>query len=98
MPFELRDVDFADGVEMQHVYISAFFDDKFNQTLFPGMSYDQLVNGAISRWQRNYGDLSGHYKKVVDTETGKIVSYSKWEFVNTTAGGELRKPIGTGTG
>ncbi|KAH8668923.1 hypothetical protein BX600DRAFT_460968 [Xylariales sp. PMI_506] len=94
MPLELQDVEFSDGEALSFVYISSFFDDAFNKTQFPGVSFDRLLAGAVSRWPRNYGDLSRIYKKVVDTETGQIVSYSLWEFANTTARGELRKPIG----
>ncbi|KAF7515107.1 hypothetical protein G7054_g14759 [Neopestalotiopsis clavispora] len=94
MPLELQHVDFADGPAMQRAYIDAFYGDEFNKTLFPGMSYDQLLEGAISRWPRNYGALGAHYKKVVDTNTGEIVSYSKWAFANTQAGGQLPKQTG----
>lgn len=98
MPLELRDVEFSDGEAISYVYITAFFDDPFNKTQFPGVSFERLLAGAISRWPRNYGDITGHYKKVVDTDTGKVVSYSKWSFANTTAGGQLRKPIGQSPG
>jgi hypothetical protein len=94
MPLELQHVDFADGPAMQRAYIDAFYNDEFNKTLFPRMSYDQLLEGAISRWPRNYGALGAHYKKVVDTDTGEIVSYSKWAFANTQAGGQLPKQTG----
>lgn len=95
MPLELQDAEFVDGPAIQRVYTSAFIDDPFIKTLFPGMSYDQLYTGTLSRWPRNYGDITAHYKKVVDTDTGEVISYSKWEFENTTAGAELRKPTGT---
>jgi hypothetical protein len=88
----LGDVRFSDGDEMAHVYISAFWNDPFHQSLFPDMPFEKQVAGVISRWPRNFGDLSALYKKVVDTETGDIVSYSKWTFANTAVGGELRKP------
>ena len=94
MPFELQDVDFADGPAIQRVYISAFHDDEFNKTLFPGMSFETLITGSTARWPRNYGALGAHYKKVVDTDTGDIVSYSKWKFENTQAGGHLPKQTG----
>ncbi|KAI1866348.1 uncharacterized protein JN550_007736 [Neoarthrinium moseri] len=91
MPLELRDVDFSDGATISHVYISAFYDDLFNKTQFPGVSFEKLLAGATYRWPRNYCDPSAHYKKVVDTDTGETVSYSKWEFVNSTAGDQLRR-------
>jgi hypothetical protein len=94
MPIELRDVDFQDGEAIANVYISAFFDDPFQKALFPGMSFDKQVSGVISRLPRNYGDISAHYKKVVDTDTGETISYSKWSFAFTAAGGQMRKPNG----
>jgi len=94
MPLELQDVHFSDGNDIQNVYISAFINDRLNQTLFPGMSFDKLIAGSASRWPRNYGDLSTCYKKVIDTDTGEVVGYSKWAFENTTAGGQLQRPIG----
>ncbi|KAI0146926.1 hypothetical protein GGR57DRAFT_279270 [Xylariaceae sp. FL1272] len=94
MFLELRDVDFRDGSAIQQVYISAFHEDTFNMTLFPGMSYDRLLAGAISRWPRAYGEFGGHYKKVVDTETGDVVSYSKWRFTNSDAVGVLPQQSG----
>ncbi|KAH6646014.1 hypothetical protein BKA67DRAFT_91604 [Truncatella angustata] len=95
MPLELQDVDFADGPAVQNVYISAFFDDRMNQTLFPGMSFDQLLAGAISRWPRINGGLERKvYKKVVDTTSNEVIGYSIWGFQNTTAGEKLAKPIG----
>ncbi|KAK0109124.1 hypothetical protein ONS96_002951 [Cadophora gregata f. sp. sojae] len=92
MPLLLQDVDFQDGVTIADIYISAFYDDPFNKTLFPGVSFDQQVAGVISRWPGNYGAVSAHYKKVVDSESGKIISYSKWSFAFTNAGDVLRQP------
>jgi len=92
MRLELQDVKFRDGDAIAYVSISAFFNDPFQQTLFPGMSFDNQVAGIKSRWPRNCGDMSAHYKKVVDTETGEVVSYSKWGFSSTNSGGELKRP------
>jgi hypothetical protein len=94
MPLELRDVEFSDGEAMSYVYIIGFFDDPFNKMLFPGVSFETLLAGANYNWLRNYSDVDSHYMKVVDTATGEVVSYSKWGFVNTTAGDQLRKPTG----
>ena len=97
MPFELQEVSFADGEQIAYVYISAFFDDPFMKTLYPGVPFEKQVAGAMSRWPTNYGDISSHYKKVIDTVTGNIVGYSKWSFANTDALGELKKPTGDKT-
>ncbi len=94
MPLELQDVEFGDGKEIAYVYISAFYDDPFQKTLYSGMSFDKQVTGVISRWRSNFGDLSAHYKKVVDTDTGKIVSYSKWSLAFTNGGPTLGRPKG----
>ncbi|KAI0144352.1 hypothetical protein GGR57DRAFT_332995 [Xylariaceae sp. FL1272] len=89
MQFELRDVDFEDGPAISHLHVSAFYDDIFNQTLFPGVSFDGLLANTISRWPQNYADRGCRFKKVVDTATGEIVSYSKWSFFNTPSSIEL---------
>jgi hypothetical protein len=78
----------------QHLHQRLLFDDLFQKTLYPGMPFDKQVAGIISRWLRNYGDISVHYKKVVDTDSGEIASYSKWSFAFTEAGGALQKPPG----
>jgi hypothetical protein len=95
MPLELQDAKFSDGEAISYAFVCGFFDDAFNQSLFPGVSFEKLLSNAISRWPQNYGDMSGHYKKVIDTDSGEVVSYSKWSFVNTTAGDELLKPTGS---
>jgi hypothetical protein len=94
MPLELQDVDFKDGKAIANIYISAFFNDPFQKTMFPGVSFEKQVAGVISRWPNNFGNVAAHYKKVVDTDTGDIVGYSKWSFAFTTAGGTLQKPAG----
>lgn len=96
MPLQLRDPGFNDGRAIANVYISAFFGDPFQKTLYPGMPFDQQVEGVFSRWPRNYSDPGAHYKIVVDTDYGDVVSYSKWTFVNTDAGGYVKKPTGPG--
>jgi hypothetical protein len=94
MPLELQDVDFKDGEAIANIYISAFFNDPFQKTMFPGVSFEKQVAGVISRWPNNFGNVAAYYKKVVDTDTGDIVGYSKWSFAFTTAGGTLQKPAG----
>ncbi|KAL5325712.1 hypothetical protein ACEPPN_006842 [Leptodophora sp. 'Broadleaf-Isolate-01'] len=93
MPLIIQDVTFADGEAIANIYISAFFDDPFQRTLFPDMPFDKQVTGVISRWPNNYGDISAFYKKVVDTDSGEIVGYSKWGFAFTDAGEILKRPL-----
>ena len=95
MPLQFQDADFNDGKAISKVYISAFFDDPFQKSLYPGMPFEKQIAGAISRWPNNYGDISAHYKIVIDTDSGEVVSYSKWSFAFTDAGGALRKPTGS---
>ena len=94
MPLLLQNVNFGDGEAIANIYISAFFDDPFQRTLFPDMLFEKQVAGVISRWPNNYIDISACYKKVVDTESGEIVGYSKWTFAFTVAGEVLKEPRG----
>jgi hypothetical protein len=94
MPLQLQDANFNDGKAIANIFVSAFFDDPFQKSLYPGMSFDKQVAGVFSRWPNEYGNIAAHYKIVVDTDSGEIVSYSKWEFVFTDAGASLRKPKG----
>jgi len=94
MPLLLQNVNFGDGEAIANIYISAFFDDPFQRTLFPDMPFEKQVAGVISRWPNNYIDISACYKKVVDTESGEIVGYSKWTFAFTVAGEVLKEPRG----
>jgi hypothetical protein len=94
MPLQLQDVDFNDGKAIASVFVSAFFDDPFQKSLYPGMPFDKQVAVIFSRWPNEYGNVSTRYKKVVDTDSGEIVSYSRWEFAFTDAGASLRKPRG----
>jgi hypothetical protein len=94
MPLHLQDADFNDGKAIANIFVSAFFDDPFQKSLYPGISFDQQVAVVFSRWPNEYGNMSAHYKIVVDTDSGEIVSYSKWEFVFTDAGASLRRSKG----
>ncbi|PMD54260.1 uncharacterized protein K444DRAFT_667850 [Hyaloscypha bicolor E] len=77
MPLQFQEADFKDGKAIANVCISAFFDDPFQKSLYPGKPFDKQVAGVISRWPNNYGDISAHYKVVVDTDTSEVVSYLK---------------------
>ncbi|KAI1113481.1 hypothetical protein F5Y14DRAFT_452016 [Nemania sp. NC0429] len=83
MPLELQDVDFEDGEAISLLQLSVFYDDIFNKTLFPGMSFDSLLAAAVARWPNDYSEPGCRYKKVVDTTTDEIVSFTKWKFINT---------------
>jgi hypothetical protein len=94
MPLQLQDADFNDGNAIANIFVSAFFDDPFQKSLYPGMLFDQQVAVVFSRWPNEYCNISAHYKKVVDSDSGEIVSYSKWQFVFTDAGASLRRSKG----
>lgn len=93
MPLILKDANFHDGRAMASISMDAFFEDRMQQSLFPGMSKEKRIKRLIDRWPQNYGDLSKQYKKVIDSETGAVVSYASWTFAFTDAGG-LRKLSG----
>ncbi|KAI1199111.1 hypothetical protein F5X97DRAFT_132753 [Nemania serpens] len=94
MPLELHDADFEDGEALSLLHLSVFYDDIFNKTLFPGVSFQSLLAAAIARWPQEYSEPGFHYKKVVDTATGEIVSFTKWRFINTPE--DLKLPGQTG--
>lgn len=78
MPLRLEEVDFSDGAELALVQTAAQAEDELNQALHPGLSFDAALAATKARWPSVYGFGSWHYKKVVDVETGKIVSFSRW--------------------
>lgn len=94
MPLELRDVDFADGPAIKLTYVGAFYEDEYNKTMFPNVSYDRLLAGALSRWPQEYGTPDICFKKVVDTDTGEIVGFSKWRLQNIQPDTRLPKKTG----
>jgi len=94
MPLQLQEAGFSDGKAIAFICISAFFDDPFQKSLYPGMPFDEQVAVVFSRWPKDYDDDSAHYKIVVDTDSCEAVSYSKWVLVNTDAGGAFKKPTG----
>lgn len=94
MPLQLCDVDFRDGHAIAQLSMDAFYDDAMQQSLFPGMSKVKRIEGLVDRWPRNHGSSTKHYKKVVDTETGKTVSYSCWSFRHTDAARQVKSVSG----
>jgi len=95
MPLQLQQASFSDGKVIATICIGAFFDDPFQKSLYPEMSFDEQVAGVLSRWPNDYAEVSTHFKIVVDTEYDEVVSYSKWVFVNTDAGGTLNHAQGS---
>ncbi|KAH9224670.1 hypothetical protein DL95DRAFT_473257 [Leptodontidium sp. 2 PMI_412] len=89
MPPLLQDVEFADGPAIANIHTSGFFNDPFQQTLFPYMSFEEQLAGMTDRWLSDY---TLFWKKVMDTESGNTVGYSKWAFGFTDAGGVRERP------
>lgn len=83
MPFTCEAARFEDGPALANAYISAFYGDPFHDTLIRDVPLDRQVAGVIKRFPRNFVRLTNHYRKVVDTDTGAVVSYAKWGLANT---------------
>ena len=82
-------------VKQLPTYLSAPFSmTHFRSPCIQGYHLIKQVAVILSRWPNEYGNFSAHYKIVVDTDSGEIVSYSKWEFVFTDAGASLRRSKG----
>lgn len=95
MPLQLCDVEFSDGPAIAEVSMNAFYNDPMQKALFPGMTKAHRIEGLNQRWPQNYGSLNKHYKKVIDVDSGQVVSYSCWRFVNTYIGGTKARTNGT---
>ncbi|ODA77608.1 hypothetical protein RJ55_07237 [Drechmeria coniospora] len=82
MPFACSAARLEDGPGLANAYISAFYGDAFHDTLVRGVPFDRQVAGVVCRFPRNFVNPAIHYRKVVDTGSGKIVSYAKWGLGN----------------
>ncbi|POR35571.1 Uncharacterized protein TPAR_04246 [Tolypocladium paradoxum] len=83
MPFTCEAARFEDGPALANAYISAFYGDPFHDTLIQDVPFDRQVAGVIKRFPHNFVRPTVHYRKVVDTDTGAVVSYAKWGLDNT---------------
>lgn len=78
MPFRLEEVDFTDGDELATVQGTAQADNALLRLLHPNLSTADAIANIKQRWLSVYGFSSWYYKKAVDTESGKIVGFSRW--------------------
>lgn len=67
---------FEDGEGIADAYVASFHPDKLQQVIFPWMS------DFMHRWPFNHAKPDGVFLKVTYTETGQIVSFSRWHFLN----------------
>lgn len=82
MPFICEAAKFEDGPGLAYAYISAFYPEPYQTTIIEDVPFDKQVAGVARRFPRNFINPNTHYRKVVDTDTGDIVSYAKWGFEN----------------
>lgn len=80
MPLELEDMTFKDGAAYAHTYITSFQSNAYSRASYADQTFDQRVAGVIRRWPKNYGQTLVTYKKVVDTDSGELVSWVKIGF------------------
>ncbi|KAL6904186.1 hypothetical protein GGI43DRAFT_381872 [Trichoderma evansii] len=92
MPLQLEDMTFKDGAAYAHTYITSFQNNAYSRASFVDQTFDQRVAGVIRRWPKNYGQTLVAYKKVVDTDTGDLVSWVKIGFENTDIDPKLFAP------
>ncbi|ORY62944.1 acyl-CoA N-acyltransferase, partial [Pseudomassariella vexata] len=65
-----------DVPQMVSVYLSAFIDTKFNWWWSPTL--DAMRRWTERRFVGKFAEPSAHHFKVVDTETGKLIAWSRW--------------------
>ncbi|KAH8123643.1 hypothetical protein LI328DRAFT_168173 [Trichoderma asperelloides] len=83
MPLQLEDMAFKDGAAYAHTYVTSFQNNAYSRASYADQTFDQRVAGVIRRWPKNYGQTLVAYKKVVDMDTGELVSWVKIGFENT---------------
>lgn len=94
MPLQLEDMAFKDGAAYAHTYVTSFQNNAYSRASYADQTFDQRVAGVIRRWPKNYGQTLVAYKKVVDTDTGELVSWVKIGFENTDIDPRLFAPAG----
>lgn len=84
MNLQVKDMKYGDVEAYAETYIAAFWGGHNAPADSDARkSYQDRVAGAVSRWNRNYAMPLSLYKKVVDTNSGRLVSFIKFEYVYT---------------
>ncbi|KAL7929863.1 acyl-CoA N-acyltransferase [Trichoderma chlorosporum] len=83
MPLQLEDMSFGDAAAYANTYATSFNTDAYSRASFSNETFDERVAGLIRRWPKNYSEALNVYKKVIDTDTGELVSWVKIGFQNT---------------
>lgn len=96
MVLALKPVCFADGDAVSYIMTEAFFADRMQQRLYPGVPMATKLENWKARWPKYYSAPSTLYSKIVDSETGEAVSFAKWEFVSIDADDVLPNASGMG--
>ncbi len=95
MMLTLESASFADGDAISHIMAEAFYSTRLQQRLFPNVSLETKTENQRSRWPENYLAANVLHNKIVSGETGEMVSYANWEFVNVDAADVVSDVSGT---
>ena len=80
MPYIVQNVNLEDVSELSEMMMRAFWEDPHWALMWRGMTVEEVIEGHDHRLPYNLitGRERKRYQKVVDTETGEIVGYSRW--------------------
>lgn len=80
MPFQVRKLELSDVERLTDIQYAAFAGDPWGQIMFPKIP-PMSARGPTIRRYRNLieNDLTVELMKVVDTDTGEMVSFARWE-------------------
>jgi len=80
--FTIKSCTFNDGPAIANAFISSFWTDESWRIIWAGKSREYVVSQAARRMPKILLRDSTHerHQKVVDTETGVVVAYSRWTF------------------
>lgn len=85
MVLTLKPARFDDGDGVSHIMAELFFSMHIQQRLFPGVSLETKTENQKMQWPTKYSAANVRHNKIVNGETGEVVSYANWEFVNADA-------------
>jgi hypothetical protein len=78
--FEVTSCSFDDGPAIAKVHISAFWTDPTWVVIWPGKTREYVISQSACRMSHTLLSDRTHrrHQKVVETETGAVVGYSRW--------------------